>query len=142
MFWKTILGSILTCTIQSTAFANALNVAPGSWGFDPDSANREASETLGCNSDPLIISISDDGKRYSAYREDNIDYYEADILAHGEKHLVIRYDGEKRMMGENETQIWTLLLVEKDMFVWIMGQPGDFRSHPSDPRYRCKLGVS
>ncbi|MEL6687325.1 MAG: hypothetical protein AAFP97_06870 [Pseudomonadota bacterium] len=142
MLQKLILACVCLLLLPSLALANALTIAPGAWGYDPDSPNREAAEALGCGTDPLFISISQDGTRYRGHRDENMAYHQADILDSGEKYLVLRYDGEKRMMGENETQIWTLLLVEDDMFVWIMGQPGDFRSGPSDPRYRCRDEMS
>lgn len=135
------LVTLLSTFPLSSAYANALELAVGSWGFDPYSDNEEAAELLSCNADALIITISDDGKRYQGQRENN-DYHMADILDSGPNYLTLRYDGEERKMGDNETQIWTLLLVDEDKFVWVLGEKGRILSRPTDPRYRCKFEMS
>ena len=136
-----LIYGVFTIFPISVAHANALEIAVGSWGFDPLSENRAAAEALSCNADALIITISEDGKRYQGRRQNN-DYIEADILDSGPNYLTIRYDGEERVMGDNETQIWTLLLVDKDTFVWFLGEKGRMLWGPTDPRYRCKFDMS
>jgi hypothetical protein len=137
-----LLSAVLFfASLPFTASADALKLAEGSWGFDPNSENKEAADIFSCGSDPLVISISEDGKTYTGTRKSD-QYITARILGSGKTHITLQYDKEERLMGENELQIWTLVLVESDMFVWVLGEPGDFRSGPSDPRYKCEGGVS
>jgi hypothetical protein len=121
--------------------ANALEKAEGLWGYDPDSPNEDFSDELGCHADPLEISIDPSNLTYKGFRQQD-QYHTGKILDHGPNHITLQYDDEERMMGDNEVQKWTLLLVDDDMFVWVLGSPGDFRSGPTEPRYRCKSGVS
>jgi hypothetical protein len=140
MFRSWLLASLFSILPFSFAYANALELAVGSWGFNPYSDNQAVAEELSCNADAMVITISEDGKRYQGLRETN-QYQTADILDSGPNYLTIRYDGEERMMNDDEPQIWTMLLVDKDTFVWVLGEKGRTLSGPSEPRYRCKFDL-
>ncbi|GLQ19589.1 hypothetical protein ACFFUB_14285 [Algimonas porphyrae] len=143
MKWFAFITALIAFS-PASLLANVLVDAEGTWGtIVINETGDVVTEDYVCDGEPIRIEIDSSAKRLTSYRNVS-EKTHADIIAHGENWLTLKYDGEERTMSNGEPQIWTLFMANADSFVWVRQdwiEDGRIANHTS-PRHRCTPAMS
>lgn len=110
------------------------------WAVEPGGEN---SDTYNCDEVYLTIKVDMTTRTYTGTFLGD-EPIKARILDVGEQWFSIQYEGEERLMDNGELQIWYLILIEADKFVWVREDwiTDDGVRGSTEPRKRCPVEVS
>ena len=142
-----------------SALADPLTWAPGQWAIHPDHVAEMAKvsdvppeemdefiRTFSCGGEANErIRIFDEGTRYESRSGFGDDEWASvsDITQVTPRSFAVQYEGEERMMPNGEPQVWHMVFVDEDTFMWVMG-PTLRERYGTVPyfRTRCRTDIS
>ena len=131
---------LIAVLIAGNANATPIDWANGHWALDPKGVSAESLEKFNCETNPINIT-ADPSQNFYTSKHTEYEAETADILDAGSNYIQIKYRGEERTMENGELQIWNMIFLDKDKFVWVredwLKDDGTFKGATS-ARVKCK----